>query len=209
MKKVIIFLVLMLVGAFLYWTVSPLFIETEVDDAIPEALLAPPANEPIEATGSPALADVKIVSEVPEDMPDDMKAVPVGNDFAIVTKTSAELAEAMPDMTDEPDVPMARNDVFPIVDTRGHPASGDIRVVSDGTQSIVRYENYDGTNGPDLFVYLAKDLDAEEFVDLGRARGNRGNINYEVPADIDVNEYKYVMTWCRAFGVLFDYAEIN
>jgi len=73
----------------------------------------------------------------------------------------------------------------------------------------VRYENYKGTNGPDLYVYLAKDLDATEFISLGRAKGNQGNINYTVPDDIDITEYQYVMTWCKAFGVLFDYAPIQ
>jgi len=97
-----------------------------------------------------------------------------------------------------------------IIDTAGHPASGEVLVIArPGEPTIVRFENYVGTNGPDLFVYLAKDLDATEFISLGRAKGNEGNSNYEVPADVDISEYKYVMTWCRLFGVLFDYAEIN
>ena len=127
-------------------------------------------------------------------------SVEVQDELPVFTQTSS-----MGD-TEEP---VVNAGVFPIIDTPSHPASGNIRVVSSGTQSIIRYEDYKGTNGPDLVVYLTKDLDAEEFVSLGRARGNEGNINYEVPADIDISDHNYVMTWCRAFGVLFDYAEIR
>ena len=115
-----------------------------------------------------------------------------------------EQADAMPEETSS-----SVRGPFPIVDTPGHGATGNIRVIETADQSLVRYENYDGTNGPDLYVYLANDLDAEDFFSLGRARGNMGNINYDVPDNINVNDYKYVMTWCQAFGVLFDYAEIN
>ena len=153
MKKVIIVIVLLLVGAFLYWAVSPLFIDKQVNDELPEILI----NNTNDSTAAESPA---------------------------ITETS------------------------PIVDTKGHPASGFVRVLT-GEQSTVRYENYDGTNGPDLYVYLAKDLDAREFVSLGRAKGNQGNINYPVPEEVDISEYKYVMTWCQAFNVLFDYAEIN
>lgn len=98
---------------------------------------------------------------------------------------------------------------FPITGTTGHPASGSVELIKTLDENLVHYQNYDGTNGPDLYVYLAKDLGAEEFVDLGQAKGNKGSIIYEIPLDIDTDEYQYVMTWCKAFGVLFDYAKIN
>jgi hypothetical protein len=98
---------------------------------------------------------------------------------------------------------------FPIVDTATHPATGSVRIVETEEGSTVRFENYRGTNGPDLYVYLANDLEGNDFVSLGRARGNQGNINYTVPDGISVADYRYVLTWCQAFGVLFDYAEIT
>jgi len=153
MKKIIIGIVLLLAGAFLYWTVSPLFINKKVDDKLPEILI-----------------------ENTTDTTD--------HESALATKS------------------------FQLIGTKGHPASGSIRVLT-GEQNVIRYENYSGTNGPDLYVYLAKDLEAKEFVSLGRSQGNQGNINYPVPDEVRLDEYKYVMTWCRAFGVLFDYAEIN
>lgn len=98
--------------------------------------------------------------------------------------------------------------IFPIVDTAGHPASGSVRVLETPEGKVVRYENFETINGPRLHVYLAKDLDAKEYVDLGPIKGTRGNINYPVPEDVDVKEYRYVMYWCVPFSVLFNYADL-
>lgn len=95
-----------------------------------------------------------------------------------------------------------------VVGTTGHPASGTARLVSADGKTYVRYENFKTLNGPDIYVYLSKDLDAKEYIDLGKVRATEGNINYEVPAGIDASEYRYVLTWCKTFSVLFNYADL-
>jgi hypothetical protein len=97
----------------------------------------------------------------------------------------------------------------PVVDTPAHPASGTVRIIQADGKTYVRYEDYETINGPDIFVYLAKDLDANEFVNLGRVKATVGSANYEVPAGVDITQYRYVLTWCKAFGVLFNYADIS
>lgn len=97
----------------------------------------------------------------------------------------------------------------PVIGTFGHPAEGVARVIETAEGTIVRFENFKTINGPKLHVYLSKDLDAKDFVDLGPIRGTSGNINYAIPADIDISEYKYVLHWCVPFRVLFNSAEIN
>ena len=97
----------------------------------------------------------------------------------------------------------------PIVGTTGHPASGTARIIEIDGKSYVRYENFKTINGPDLYIYLAKDLDAKEYMNLGRLRATEGNVNYEIPTDVNLQDYKYVMVWCKAFGVLFNYADIS
>ncbi len=96
-----------------------------------------------------------------------------------------------------------------VVGTAGHPASGNARIIRSEGKTYVRYENFKTINGPDLYVYIAKDRDAKEFVNLGVVKATEGNINYEVPAGINVVEYPYVLTWCKAFGVLFNYADLS
>lgn len=98
---------------------------------------------------------------------------------------------------------------FPIVDTPAHPASGVVRIVRNAGETILRYENYKTINGPDVRVYLAKDLKAKEYVDLGPIKGTEGNINYTVPKGIDISQYRYALTWCEDFSVLFNSAEIS
>jgi ribosomal protein L14 len=96
-----------------------------------------------------------------------------------------------------------------IVGTARHPASGSVRVINTENEAVVRYENFKTLNGPDLFVYLAKDLDAKEYVNLGVLKATEGNVNYTVPAGTDVSEYRYALIWCKQFGVLFNYADIS
>lgn len=96
-----------------------------------------------------------------------------------------------------------------VVGTAGHPASGSARIVEAGGTTYVRYENFKTLNGPDLYVYLAKDLEASDFVDLGRLKATEGNINYAVPAGVNAAEYPYVLVWCKAFGVLFNFAKVH
>jgi hypothetical protein len=98
---------------------------------------------------------------------------------------------------------------FSIEGTTGHPASGSVRIVNADNKRYVRYENFKTINGPDLYVYLAKDLDAKEYIDLGALKATEGNVNYEIPNDISTTEYPYVMVWCRAFGTLFNYADLS
>ncbi len=100
---------------------------------------------------------------------------------------------------------MARSPVIPTV---AHPASGFVRVVAEGTTRYVRYEDYKTINGPDVRVYLATDIQATDFVDLGPLRGTEGNINYPIPAGTDLSKYRYVLTWCEDFAVLFNSAEL-
>lgn len=96
-----------------------------------------------------------------------------------------------------------------VTGTAGHPASGQVRVIATDDETILRFEEFETINGPKLHLYLSKDLEGSDFIDLGPISGTKGNINYSIPNDVDLSEYKYVMHWCVPFGVLFNYAEIN
>lgn len=96
-----------------------------------------------------------------------------------------------------------------VVGTPGHAASGFVRIVEADGKRYLRYESFKTINGPDLYVYLSSDLQATDFVSLGRVRATEGNVNYEIPADLDLEKYKYALTWCKAFSVLFNSAELN
>lgn len=99
----------------------------------------------------------------------------------------------------------------------GHTGSGQLKILKapDG-QTILRLENFQTKPGPDLYVYLAKDPDplfpedvTAAFVSLGDLKGQTGNQNYVVPADINLSDWHSVAVWCDAYRVLFAVATIG
>jgi hypothetical protein len=46
------------------------------------------------------------------------------------------------------------------------------------------------------------------FVDLGSIKGNVGDQNYDVPADLDLSKYRAATIWCRRFSVNFGTAPL-
>jgi hypothetical protein len=92
---------------------------------------------------------------------------------------------------------------------------GQVRVVEleDGRR-FVRFEDFETSNGPDLFVYLSTgpaDGSAgftDDFVDLGVLKGNIGDQNYELPADVDLARYTSVVVYCLRFSSPFGAADL-
>lgn len=87
--------------------------------------------------------------------------------------------------------------------------------LADG-RVLLRFENLDTLNGPDLRVYLSEvpaggDAHAygEDFVDLGPLKGNKGNQNYVVPESVDLTRFKSAVIWCRRFTVGFGVAPLS
>ncbi len=87
--------------------------------------------------------------------------------------------------------------------------------LTDGSL-VLRLEDLDTTNGPDLRVYLSEahaDTEgraiAERVLDLGALRGNRGDQNYAIPAGTDVSAFRSVVIWCRRFTVGFGAAPLR
>ncbi len=91
-----------------------------------------------------------------------------------------------------------------------HKVSGDAKIITDGSgKKYLRFENFESTNGPDLYVYISTDKGNEDFVSLGKLKGNIGDQNYELPENVDLEKYDNVLIWCQRFSVLFGSAEIN
>jgi hypothetical protein len=96
---------------------------------------------------------------------------------------------------------------------RLHRGTGTATVYAlDDGSSLLRLEELDVTNGPDLYVLLMNDPEGRDkdlgYVNLGRLKGNRGNQNYEVPSDVNVDDFKAVMIYCQAFHVVFSTAPL-
>jgi Electron transfer DM13 len=111
----------------------------------------------------------------------------------------------------------------PMVVTKGnfkglaHETKGlaSIYQLPDGKRTL-RLTDFETSNGPDVRVYLAatdveKGNDALKkagFIDLGSMKGNKGDQNYDIPANVDLNKYRNVTIWCARFGVNFGTAPL-
>ncbi|MDA1279615.1 MAG: DM13 domain-containing protein [Chloroflexi bacterium] len=83
----------------------------------------------------------------------------------------------------------------------------------EDSSHVLRLENLDITNGPDLHVLLMVDPEGVDknmgYFDLGKLKGNIGNQNYPVPDNADVAAYNAVMIYCQPFHVIFSTAPLQ
>jgi len=92
---------------------------------------------------------------------------------------------------------------------RAHEVKGKVLLIKAGDSKVLRFEDFETINGPDLYIWLASSLGKEDYIDLGPIKATKGNVNYDVPADVNVDKYNKVLVWCVPFGVLFSYAELE
>jgi hypothetical protein len=85
---------------------------------------------------------------------------------------------------------------------------------SDG-KVILRFENLNSANGPDLHVYLSKQASPAttqqvmDGVEVGKLKATTGASNYELAASTDVTQFKSVVIYCKSFSVVFGYANFS
>jgi Electron transfer DM13 len=91
-----------------------------------------------------------------------------------------------------------------------------IHLLADGKR-VLRFTNFETSNGPDVHVYLIAANDATDsemvkkagFVEIGSLKGNIGDQNYELPSDLDLSKYHAVTIWCKRFSVNFATAPLS
>ena len=92
----------------------------------------------------------------------------------------------------------------------GHSGKGTAILVKSNGKYYVRLEdNFEVTNGPDLYVYLGKDNKYDPNALISQLKGNVGGQNYEVPEGVDTSQYREIWIWCKAFSVPFAKAELQ
>ena len=178
------------------YTFSPLFINTTIDEPLPDT------------SQNKGFEEFMKLSE-------DERAA-IGKDMTQEEKDNIMRVFAQENVTVKDEITMSENQTNMLagnlIDAGDgfHMASGQVKVlqIPDGTQ-ILRFENLDVTNGPDLYVYLATDTTAKDFVSLGRLKGNMGNQNYLIPENTDLEKYNTVLIWCQAFSTLFGSSKLS
>ena len=99
-----------------------------------------------------------------------------------------------------------------------HESRGTARIYKlAGGDRLLRFTDFQTSNGPDVHVYLVAANDASDsetvknagFLELGSLKGNIGDQNYDVPAGTDLAKYRAVTIWCKRFSVNFGTAPLS
>lgn len=136
--------------------------------------------------------------------------------------TSTTVEEAAPTVSGPatPGTPPTRTLFTGSLISHEHDTSGTVEVLQLGDGGrVLRIEDLDTSDGPDLHVWLAaapvipgRDgwgvFDDAAFLDLGELKGNRGSQNYAIPAEADLSVLRSVTVWCARFHVSFGAAEL-
>ena len=179
------------------YTISPLFINTTIDEPLPDTRPNIGFDE-----------FMKLSEDERATIGKDMTQEEKDNIMGVFAQENVTINDEMTIPENQTNNMLAGN----LIDAGDgfHMASGQVKVlqIPDGTQ-ILRFENLDVTNGPDLYVYLATDTTAKDFVSIGRLKGNMGNQNYPIPENIDFEKYNTVLIWCQAFSTLFGSSKLS
>ena len=179
--------------AVAWWLISPLFIDEVVEEGFPRAALAV--------------------------IPDDMTAEEAEEVMMEAEAVETMVTDEMPE-SEEPDV------TAPVAQATGalmdaddfHRGSGEVTAyrLEDGTH-VLRLEDIEVTNGPDLRVLVApghgidsrEALQAAGYIELAPLKGNIGSQNYDFPAGYQIPEQMTVVIYCKPFHVIFATAELS
>ena len=224
-KKVIItaLVIIVLVGG--WYLVSPLFITTEVNEDFPLSDMSTEAFDEMEQAVAELDIELPELSDLQQMTADEINALE--QDLVIAAQEMPEVIteEAMPVIETSTPTPAAPVANGPIVLRAGsfvdadsfHTGSGNATIyeLADGS-SVLRFEDFETVNGPDLRVILTTSArpesrsDVQEgYIELAKLKGNKGNQNYEIPADVDLNQYNAVVVYCKPFHVIFTSATLS
>ena len=182
-----------------WWLISPYFIDDTVDEEFSTSISAQSATPP--ATDGPAPTE-----------PTQENQAGTSSEPAAEEEPARQEPPATEDPTDEEPSPPSGPVLLgagQFVGQAGHSGTGDAGIFQnpDGTL-VLRFENFDIENGPDLEVYLVPGADqtslAEGSIPLGALKGNIGDQNYELPSGTDLTTGAYTaLVGCEAFRVAF------
>jgi hypothetical protein len=197
-KIIIGIMTAIIVITFAIYTISPLLINTVINEPLPPSSVSSDFQRFMNMTENERIEAAKNMTQKQKEMIMTVAANDnntVSENLSVATMSTSSNKTLIGNF-------VGAGDGF-------HNAEGVAKIIqlADGTD-ILRLENFKATNGPDLYVYLSTDKTNAHIVNLGRLKGNIGNQNYLLPAGTDITKYNTTLIWCRAFSVIFGSAEL-
>ncbi len=216
MKLLLGIITLLLVGGAAWYLGSPLFLDETVNEPLPFTDITQQDYEDMEEMAAelelalPAMEDMKeMTQQEKEALETDLRQKGEG-------MSDVWAMEDMPNQTSSTNEPEILSLGAFIGADNFHTAAGDAKILklADGSH-VLRLEDFNVTNGPDLRVLLARhgapetrDEVDQGYIELGKIKGNKGNQNYDIPLGTDLNMYKSVVIYCKPFHVVFTSATL-
>ena len=98
---------------------------------------------------------------------------------------------------------------------RGKKAKGNFKIVeAEGKQFIEFSNDFKVSQGPDLEIILHKNkvvassISEKDYISLAPIQSFSGNQRYEIPENVNLDDYASVAVWCEDFNVTFGYAQL-
>ncbi|MEO7397470.1 MAG: DM13 domain-containing protein [Ilumatobacteraceae bacterium] len=215
-----------LIFVFAYFEPHKAFIDDEVNETLPGLdavrVASTSADVVIESSSSIAQPTVTVTPAVTPTSTSTGSSTPVAPPAeTVVLPASTEQTSPPAANSIGAGIAMAAASGQPVVLSTGEFFSGEhttkgialIVALPDGSL-VVRFEGLDTSNGPDLRVVLSPDEASEssgysDRVILDELKGNIGDQNYVLDADVDLTRSRSVVIWCERFSVAFGAAAVS
>lgn len=221
-------IILVIVGAIVampvaWYLISPLFIDRTVNEELPFVSDAP--SSPVEDNKEAEGIEESVVPVVPSSPVEDSEEAEAMEEADVPVEATEAMEETPESPDDETEEAMSADEEMPSANILAQGSLYDLAHAGHGLATIyeledgshiLRFEDFEVLNGPELHVYLtnvdpvpnAVGVDLSEYIDLGLLKGNIGDQNYEIPEGFDPEIYKSVVIWCEPFRVPFNAAPL-
>ena len=96
-----------------------------------------------------------------------------------------------------------------------HPTTGQAKIISQNGKKYLELDRaFTTAKGPDVEILLYRGnalpikLAEKDYLTLAKLQKFNGVQRYEIPANVDLNDFKAVGIWCKKFNVTFGYAAL-
>ena len=97
-----------------------------------------------------------------------------------------------------------------------HPTQGGVNIIEeDGIKYLELSSDFQTDSGPALEVILHSSptvglkVQEGEYISLGKLKAVSGSQRYQLPQNLNLDEYQSVAIWCQEFNATFGYATLK
>ena len=87
--------------------------------------------------------------------------------------------------------------------------SGMATIYSQDGNLFLALQNMSISNGPQLHVYISKEVQPVSFIDLGPLQSTLGNQLYNISQNPDFSQYRFALIHCKKYNHLFGSARLQ